>query len=61
MRQPLPVSDFKWMKEKDLDNWKELGCILEVDLEQAWPTSRSRSTGRSPSVSWSIAPDFALN
>jgi len=33
MSQPLPVSDFKWMKEKDLDNWKELGCILAVDLE----------------------------
>jgi len=22
MSQPLPVSDFKWMKEKDLDNWE---------------------------------------
>jgi len=33
MSQPFPVSDFKWMKEKDLENWKELGCILEVDLE----------------------------
>ena len=33
MSQPLPVSDFKWMKEKDLDNWKEFPCILEVDLE----------------------------
>jgi len=27
---------------------------------QGWPTSRLRSTGWSPSVSWSIAPDFAL-
>jgi len=33
MGQPLPVSDFKWMKEKDLDNWEEFSCILEVDLE----------------------------
>jgi len=33
MSQPFPVSDFKWMKKKDLENWKELGCILEADLE----------------------------
>jgi len=33
MSQPLPVSGFKWMKEKDLDNWEEIPCILEVDLE----------------------------
>ena len=33
MSQPLPGSDFKWMKEKDLDNWEEFSCILEVDLE----------------------------
>jgi len=33
MSQPLPVSGFKWMEEKDLDNWKEFPCILEVDLE----------------------------
>ena len=30
-------------------------------LHQGWPTRRSRSTGRSPNVKWSIAPDFALN
>jgi len=29
--QPLPVSDFEWMKEKDSDNWEEFPCILEVD------------------------------
>jgi len=33
MSQPLPVSNFKWMKKKDLDNWEEFTCILEVDLE----------------------------
>jgi len=33
MSQPLPVSDFKWIKEKGLDNWEEFSCILEVDLE----------------------------
>ena len=32
MSQPLPVSGFKCMKEKDLDNWEEIPCILEVDL-----------------------------
>ena len=37
--QPLPVSNFKWMTESRLENWREIssqegrGCILEVDLE----------------------------
>ena len=31
------------------------------DIQQGWSTSRSRFTGQSPNVSWSIAPDFALN
>ena len=35
MNKPLPVSDFKWMNEDELtaDNWKEIPCVLEVDLE----------------------------
>ena len=35
MSFPLPVSDFRWMDENDLENWREFsdGCILEVDLE----------------------------
>jgi len=39
MSQPLPVSDFRWMTESHLENWREIssqegcGCILEVDLE----------------------------
>jgi len=39
MSQPLPVGDFKWMDEKERENWFEFsnqewrGCILEVDLE----------------------------
>ena len=39
MSQPLPVSNFKWMTECHLENWREIssqegcGCILEVDLE----------------------------
>ena len=33
MMKPLPVGDFKWMEEKELKNWKDFPCILEVDLE----------------------------
>jgi len=39
MSLPLPVGGFKWMDEKDLENWREFsdqegrGCILEIDLE----------------------------
>ena len=29
----LPVRDFEWMNEKDMENWKNIPCILEVDLE----------------------------
>ena len=38
MSQPLPVKEFDWMSEEDLQNWKNFveeegkGCILEVDL-----------------------------
>ena len=31
--KPLPVNKFEWMNEKDLNNWKNIPCILEVDLE----------------------------
>ena len=33
MMKPLPVGDFKWMDEKELKHWKNIPCILEVDLE----------------------------
>ncbi|XP_072039716.1 uncharacterized protein [Amphiura filiformis] len=33
MSQPLPVGDFEWMSTKELDNWREIPCTLEVDLE----------------------------
>ena len=33
MMKPLPVGDFKWMEEKELENWENIPCILEVDLE----------------------------
>ena len=33
MSQLLPVSDFKWMTEEQLENWQDMPCVLEVDLE----------------------------
>ena len=33
MMKPLPVGDFKWMDEKEKQTWKNIPCILEVDLE----------------------------
>ena len=39
MSKPLPVGEFGWMSEEELENWerfvdeKGIGCILEVDLE----------------------------
>ena len=33
MSQPLPVKDFKWMNDNELEKWTEHSCILEVDLE----------------------------
>ena len=36
MSQPLPTDGFKWMDSTELDNWRDVPCILEVDLE--YPT-----------------------
>ena len=36
MSRPLPTHGFRWMSNKDLRNWKNTPCILEVDLE--YPT-----------------------
>jgi len=36
MSKALPTHGFKWMNESELTNWKNLSCILEVDLE--YPT-----------------------
>ncbi len=33
MRHKLPVKDFRWMNEDELENWQSKPCILEVDLE----------------------------
>ena len=31
MCQPFPERGFNWMS--DFDNWRDMPCILEVDLE----------------------------
>ena len=33
MSRQLPTSGFKWMTGDELDDWKHLSCILEVDLD----------------------------
>ena len=33
MSKQLPTSEFKWMTDNELDDWKLLSCFLEVDLE----------------------------
>ena len=33
MSKKLPTHGFKWMTSCQLDNWKNMPCILEVDLE----------------------------
>ena len=33
MMKPLPVGDFKWMEERELEHWEDFSCILEVDLD----------------------------
>ena len=33
MSEPLPTHDLKWMAEKDIENWRNTPCILEVDLK----------------------------
>ena len=39
MSKPLPIGNFEWMSEAELENWERfaneegIGCILEVDLE----------------------------
>ena len=33
MMKPLPVGDFHWMTNAELENWRDYPCVLEVDLE----------------------------
>ena len=33
MSEPLPTHGFQWMKPKELENWRNYSCILEIGLE----------------------------
>ena len=33
MSEPLLIKDFEWMSNEELENWKNIPCFLEVDLE----------------------------
>ena len=33
MRKPLPTHKFKWVNENELASWRNIPCIMEVDLE----------------------------
>ena len=33
MSKPLPTHGFEWMSESELDHWRSMPCILEVDLD----------------------------
>ena len=33
MSKPLPTHGFRWMTDQEIKNWKNIPCILEVDLE----------------------------
>ena len=33
MMQKLPTHEFIWINDKELEKWRELPCILEVDLK----------------------------
>ena len=33
MSKPLPTSGYEWMTDDEIDDWKHLSCILDVDLE----------------------------
>ena len=33
MSKPLPTSGSEWMTDDEIDGWKNLSCILDVDLE----------------------------
>jgi hypothetical protein len=33
MSYPLPTEDFEWMEKEELEDWREIPCTVEVDLE----------------------------
>ena len=32
MSNPLPTHGFRWMNEKELTYWKNIPCIIEVEI-----------------------------
>ena len=32
MSKPLSTSEFEWMTDDEIDDWKHLSCILDFDL-----------------------------
>ena len=33
MSEPLPTHGFEWMREEEYENWRDIPCVVEVDLE----------------------------
>ena len=33
MSHPLPVDKFEWMSDNELENWENIPCVLEVDVD----------------------------
>jgi len=33
MTNPLPTGGFEWMMETELNNWRNIPCILEADFD----------------------------
>ena len=50
MSKQLPTSEFKWMTDSELDDWKHLTCFLEVDLEYPDHSQSLR-------IDYSLAPE----
>ncbi len=61
MSKPLPYKNFRWMNEKELDDWKSMPCILEVDWNilrnytisiNEYPLAPEKNHHRKKSKSW---------
>ena len=33
MSKELPTSRFEWMTDDEIEDWRQLSCFLEVDVE----------------------------
>ena len=60
MSKPLPTSGFKWMKE-EINNWRNVPCILEVDLEYSEDLHDLICTFRDRWVYCNIASSFLVS